>query len=154
MCTGAEIAILASMAAGTAISVNQQNKMANFQEAQAKQSAVEETQAGELRAEQARERAKRIAASARANMAASGVNIDSVTSNLINKDIIARGEKDAFTETLNAADRATALRQQADVFNLQGRQAVTAGVVNLATSAIATGARRDGSWYGRGGQAS
>jgi len=150
MCTGVELALLGATAATTAISVNQQQKMDDFQEAQAKANAVVEKDAGEIRAQQARDRAKRIAASARAALAASGLNIDSVTGNLINKDIMIRGEQDATTEMLNATDRATAIRQQADVFNLKGKQAMTAGVTDFASSAISTGARKDGTWYGYG----
>lgn len=151
MCTGVEIALLAASAATTAISVTQQQKTANFQEAQAKANAATEAQAGEIRAEQARERARRIAASARASLAASGINIDSVSGNLINKDIIMRGEQEASAEIMGATDRATALRQQADIFGLQSRQAATAGLATFASSAISTGARKDGTWYGYGG---
>lgn len=151
MCTGAEAALLIGSTAGTAISIKQQGDLADFQESQARANADAEQQAGELRAEKTRERALRIAASARATLAASGVNIDSVTGNLINKDILERGEQDAFIQTLNAKDRATALRQQADIFNLQGDQSFVSGVTDLADSAISTGARKDGSWYGMGG---
>jgi pyruvate/2-oxoglutarate dehydrogenase complex dihydrolipoamide acyltransferase (E2) component len=151
MCTGAEVALLATMAGSTAIQVSQQKKLSDFQADQANANADAEKQAGELRAEKARERAKHIAASARAALAASGIDLDSVSANLINKDIVERGEKDAFVQELNAEDRATALRQQADVFNLQGDQAVVAGVANLSSSAISTGVRKDGSWYGMGG---
>lgn len=151
MCTGAEVALLAATVASTAATVEHQKDVAEFQADQARARADTEKQAGEIRAEKARERAKRVASSARAAMAASGVDIDSVTGNLINKDIIMRGEEDAFAETLNAQDRATALRQQADVFNMRGRQAQTAGAANIATTAISTGARSNGSWYGVGG---
>jgi hypothetical protein len=151
MCTGAEIAMIAVAVAGTAITVKNQQDMADFQEKQAKANADAERQAGEIRAQQARDRARRIAASARASLAASGVNIDSVTGNLINKDITMRGEQDAFAQTLNAEDRATALRQQADVFKLRGDQAVSSGVANLSSTVISTGARQDGTWYGMGG---
>jgi len=151
MCTGAEIALIAVAAGGTAITVKNQKDLADFQADQAKANAETEKQAGQIRAEQTRERASRIAASARASLAASGVNIDSVTGNLINKDITMRGEEDAFFQEMNAEDRATALRQQADVFNLRGKQAVTEGVANVASSAISTGVRNDGTWYGMGG---
>lgn len=151
MCTGAEIALLGTAIGGTAIQVSQQKKLADFQADQANANANTEKQAGEIRAEKARERARHIAASARASLAASGLDLDSVTANLINQDIVKRGEEDAFTQTLNAEDRATALRQQADVFNLRGDQAVVSGVANVASSAISTGVRKDGSWYGMGG---
>ena len=146
MCTGSELALIAAaVGAGSAIHQgNQQKKLANFQAEQANANANAEREAGEIRAEQARERAMRVAASARASLAASGVNIDSITGNLINKDIIKRGEKDAFTETLNAEDRATALRQQADVFRLRGRQAQQAGYIRAANSAIKSGSQ----WHG------
>lgn len=151
MCTGAEIALIAVAAGGTAITVKNQKDIADFQAEQAKANAQAEKDAGEIRAEQARERARRIAASARASLAASGLDIDSITGNLINKDIIMRGEQDAFAQTLNAEDRATALRQQADVFKLRGDQAVSSGVANFSSTAISTGARKDGTWYGMGG---
>jgi len=146
MCTGFEFAALAATAVGTAVTVKNQQDIAGFQADQANANAETEKQAGEMRAAKTRERGKRIAASARAAMAASGVDIDSVTGNLINKDIVERTEQDAFTETLNAGDRATALRQQADVFSLRGSQAATAGVANFASSAISIGGQAG--WYG------
>lgn len=127
MCTGAEAALLVASIGSTAIAVEQQRDVAKFQAGQARANADAEKQAGEIRAQKARDRAQRLASTARATLAASGIDIDSVTANLINKDILIRGERDAFVETLDAEDRATALRQQADIFSLRKQQATIAG---------------------------
>ena len=151
MCTGAEVALLVAAGASTAITVHNQKEQADFQADQAKANAETERQAGEIKAQKARERARRVAASARAAIAASGLDVNSVSANLINKDIIERGEEDAFVQTLNAEDRASALRQQANVFKLEGKQAVSSGVARFGSSAVSAGARSDGTWYGYGG---
>lgn len=149
MCTGLEVAALVAATAGTAISVKQQSDMADFQAEQASANADTERQAGEIRAQQSRERARKVAASARASLAASGIDVGSPSADLINKDIIERGEKDAFTQTVDATDRATALRQQADISSLRGSQAQVAGALNIASSVISTGAN-SGAWGSQG----
>jgi hypothetical protein len=145
MCTGAEVALLMA-GASTAITVKQQRDVAGFQQEQATALAEEQKAAGEIRADKVRERAKRVAASARAAMAASGLDITSITGGLIEKDIFKRGEEGAFTEELQAEDRATALRQQADVFSLRKSQAAMAGAADFGQSAISIGGKSG--WYG------
>jgi hypothetical protein len=145
MCTGAEAVLLAKTGA-IGVSAIQARKLAKFQSAQASANAQAEEDAGELRAEKFRQRAKRVASSARAALAASGVGIDSITANLINKDIIERGELDASVEVSDAKDRATALRQGADIAKLRGRQAITSGIINIGASAVALNNQPSGRW--------
>lgn len=147
MCTGAELALVAGglSAAGTVIGVQQQQELANFQAEQASANAETEQQAGEIRAEKTRERARKVAAAARASLAASGIDIGSPSAELINKDILERGEQDAFTQTSDASDRASRLRQQADVFSLRGRQAPLVGALQIGQSAISL-AGTQGAW--------
>lgn len=149
MCTGAEAFLIFSTAvsAGAAISSAEQQKDYNqYLAKQADYDADTERQAGEIRAEQRREQARRVAASARANLAASGVDIDSETANAINADIIRRGELDALTGIDDSADAATRLRAQAVGLRADARQAQIAGYAQ-ATSAIASYGNSAG-WYG------
>ena len=152
MCTGAEIALIfaTTVSAGAAIQSGEQQKDYNaYLAKQAEYDADTERQAGEIRAEQRREQARRVAATARANLAASGVDIDSETANAINADIIRRGEIDALTGVDDSLDTAGRLRQQAAGLRLQGRQAQTAGYAQAASTIASYGA--NSGWYGSGG---
>lgn len=141
MCTGVELALVAGglSTAGTLIGVQQQQELADFQAEQATANAETAQQAGEIAAEKTRERARKVAAAARASLAASGIDIGSPSAELINKDILERGEKDAFVQTADAGDRASRLRQQADVFSLRGAQAPIAGATQIGQTVISTG---------------
>ena len=151
MCTGVEIALLAStgLAAGSAIVAGQQHKeVAKYEAAQHKADADTEKQAGEIRAEKIRERARAQAASARAALAGSGVSVDSVTANLINQETIQAGELDALTTQNDSLDAATRLRNQARVDVMKGKQAEVAGYVGAASSALGSYSQYKAGWYG------
>lgn len=140
--------ILTGISAGSSIASGyQQNQMASYQAKQANADAQAQKDAGEIEAEKIRDRAKRIAATARANLAASGISIDSPTANLINKDLIERGELDASTAVNNADDAASRLRQRAEALKLEGQGAIYQGYAGAAKSAISTYGKSKG-WYG------
>lgn len=152
MCTGPEVAMLfaSGVSAGSAIMQGEQQKDYNeYLAKQAEADADTERQAGEIRAKERREQARRIAASARANIAASGLDVDSVTANAINADIIKRGELDALTDVDNSLDAATRMRAQASGLRFDGRQAQTGGYAQAASTIASYGAASG--WYGGGG---
>lgn len=155
MCTGAEAFLIFSTAvsAGTAIhSANQQKDYNEYLGKQAEADSRTERQAAEIKAAERREQARRVAASARANLAASGIDVDSETANAINKDIIQRGETDALTDIDNSLDAAARMREQASVYRMRGQQAQIAGYAQ-ATSTIASYGNASG-WYGGSGTTS
>lgn len=154
MCTGAEIAILAAtgVSAGSAIMQGQQQKkMYEYQADQAEADADTARQAAELKAEKIRDKARRTAASVRASLAGSGVSLDSITANAINKEIIHDAELDAILGIDDADSMANRLRAGASVDRLRGHSAEQAGYVNAGTSALATYGQYKAGWYGGNG---
>lgn len=154
MCTGAEVALLVSagVSAGSAIySGEQQKDLADYQARQARADADAQKQAADIQAEKLRERAKRVAASARAALAASGVSLDSETAVAINKDIIERGEMDASTAQFDGLDAASRLRSQAQALRMQGNSARVAGYAQAGSAIVSYG--NTAGWYGSGSTA-
>ena len=151
MCTGVEIALLASAGASAGMSVMsgmQQKEMNKFQAEQAEADAVTAKGEAQVRAEKIREQAKAQAAAARAALAASGVSLDSQSASLINKDIISRGEEDAFTGIDDSLDMASRLRASAKTLRTAGKQAMVAGIANAGSTALSTYAGYKSGWYG------
>lgn len=151
MCTGAEIALIgaAAIGAGSAIYSGQQQKAAaEYQADQAEADAIAEKGAAQVRAEKIRERARTQAAAARAAIAASGMNVNSQTSDLINEDIIRRGEMDAETGVNDSLDAAARLRAQATSLRSSGSAAQTAGYANAASTALTAYGGYKSGWYG------
>jgi hypothetical protein len=150
MCTGVEVALLASAAvgAGSAIYQGQQQKeFANYQADQAEADAAAEKGAAQVRAERIRSIARKTRGTARADLAAAGVNVGEGTPLLIEQDIIKRGEEDAILGIYDGDDAARRLRAQAQGLRIQGQQAQTAGYINAGSSALAAGANYSG-WRG------
>lgn len=155
MCTGAEIALIGAAVAGTGSAIysgEQQKDLADYQAKQANADADTERQAAEIRGDKIREKAKSHAASVRASLAASGVSLDSVSANLINKDIIQRGEEDALVGNNDSADAASRLRAQASALRAQGRGAQVAGYAKAGSTALSGYAGYKGGWYGGAAQ--
>ncbi len=148
---GVETALIVGtvVSAASAISSGQQQKkIANYQAKQAEADANTEQQAAEIRAEKVRERARRIAASARAATAASGLSLDSETANQINQDIIKRGELDALVGVDDAGDAASRLREQATALRIKGKSEQTAGYAQAAGTALSNYTAYKSGWYG------
>jgi len=147
---GVEAALITAtlVSAGSAIMQGrQQEKMYEYQAEQAEADAETAKQAAELKAEKIRERARSLAASTRAAMAGSGVSVDSITANLINKDIIKKAEEDALLGVDDADSMANRLRAGASIDRLRGESARVAGYGNAASSAISLyGYARQNGW--------
>lgn len=151
MCTGMELALVAAtgIQAGSAIMQGQQQKdMYEYQAAQADADAETARQAGEIKAERIRKKARSVAASTRAALAAKGLSVSGETSNLINKDIAEQSELDAILGIDDANSAASRLRADASLDRLRGSSAQTAGFLNAGSSALATYGQYKAGWYG------
>jgi Iap family predicted aminopeptidase len=148
MCTGFEIAMLASAAVGTTAAVRsgqQQKKFNNYQAKQAEADADAEKGAAAVRADSIRKLARMKSGEATAQMGAAGVDVGEGTALRINEDIIYSGEMDALTGVDDSLDAASRLRAEAKTLRLQGSQAQTAGYATATSTALAAGSN-----YGKG----
>ncbi len=150
MCDPVTLAIIATtVSAGSAVMSGQQQKeTANYQARQADADAEAEKGAAAVRAQKIREITRQRAASATAATAASGLDVDSTSANLINADIIKRGEMDALTGIDDSMDQASRLRAQAQGLRIGGKQAQMAGYAQAVGSAISTTSQVKSGWYG------
>lgn len=154
MCDPITLAVAATglSATSSVLGGMQQSAMMKGQAAQANADADAERGAAMVRAEKIRKMAKSQAASARASLAAGGVNLDSASASLINKDIIERGEQDALTNINDATDTAGRLRAQAKSLRSAGKQAVVGGLAQAGSSVLGTYANYKNNWKGTVGQ--
>jgi hypothetical protein len=143
MCTGAEIAMIALAAAGTATTVyaadtqaKQAEANANFAAEQAEADARAAEAQALLDAEAIRKEAKRARAQAVASAAAAGIDVDSPTAIKIDETITRNAEQDAQLTVLNAGDYSRRLGQSAQASRISGQNARTAGRINQATSLL------------------
>ena len=153
MCDPVTLGYLALGASGISAvssiqSGRQQEAIADYQADQAEADAETAKQAAQIEGDKHREKVKRLAASARAAIAAAGFSLDSVTAEAINFDIIKRGEEDALINIKDAGDAASRLRAQADALRIGGNNAKTAGYAQAASSLLGTYAQAKGGWYG------
>lgn len=142
MCTGAEALLLAStvVSAGSAIQQGQQAKdMGKYQAAQAQADADAAAEAAKLEAAQIRKAGERQRSSARAALAASGVNVDTGTAELINTEIQQNAEQDALTTIQNGGNRARMINAEGQMARISGRNAQTAGFLNATSTALGAG---------------
>ena len=147
MCTGAEIALLAFAAAGTATTLygidtqaKQQEANAKFSAAQAEADAAAEAASARLEAERIRKASKKQRAQAVAAAAASGVDVDSPTAVKIDEAITRNAEEDAVLTILGGGDRAARLRQQAQADRIEGSNARTAGRIQQGSTLLSAAA--------------
>ncbi|MCB2001689.1 MAG: hypothetical protein KDH93_19140 [Rhodoferax sp.] len=111
-----------------------------YQQEQAAADADAERAYAQIEAGKIREARSRTQSAARASVAASGVEVDVGTAELINQDIFASGEEDALTTVMNGATRARKLNAQGEGYAISGRNARTASALS-AGSAFAKGWR-------------
>lgn len=141
MCTGIEIALIASAGVSAGASVMSGMQQKEISKGQARQAEADANAAkgeAQVRADMIRKITQQKAASARAAIAASGGSLDSASASLINTDIVKRGEMDALTGVNDGMDTASRLRASAKSLRTAGSQAAVAGVVNAGTTALST----------------
>lgn len=154
MCTGVEIALVASTvlaAGGAAYSGQQQKKMANYQAAQAEADADASKAAAKVEAERIRKAGREQAAAANASLAASGVETGEGTALRITSGITEDSEQDAYQTILNGANSASRLQAQAQADRFSGNNAATAGYINAGSSLLSGGAKAYNGWKTRQG---
>lgn len=131
--------------ASTAMSVlgsvqqgRQQNDYAQYQADQTRADAVAAQGAAEVQADKVRKAMRMQQSQARASLAASGVDVNSGTSNTINEDIANRGEQDALTALLDGTNQGKRLNSQATGYEISGKNAESAGY-SKATGSLLSG---------------
>lgn len=154
MCTGVEIALVASsvLAAGGAVaSGQQQKKMANYQAAQAEADADAAKASARVEAERIRKDGRQQAAAANAAMAASGVETGEGTALRVTSGITGDAEQDAYQTIFNGINTSNRLRSQAQADRISGSNAATAGYINAGSSLLSAGATAYSGWKKSGG---
>ncbi|UAN53469.1 hypothetical protein KGP26_10595 [Serratia sp. JSRIV002] len=149
MCTGVEIALVASsvLAAGGAVAQGQQQKkMANYQAAQANADADAARAAGRVEAARIRKAGAQQASQANAALAASGVETGEGTALRITSDITGDAEQDAYTTTMNGINTGARYNAQAQADRLSGKNAATAGYINAGSSLLQAGSTMYSGW--------
>lgn len=114
----------------------QQRAYADYQAAQANADAQAERDAAQIHADKIRKMAKTQAGEARAAIAGSGVDVGEGTPVLIDSQIYANAEEDAWTTIFNGNNRGAQLDAQAQGFRISGRNAETASYWNAAGTAL------------------
>lgn len=149
MCTGVEIALVASslLAAGGAVaSGQQQKKMANYQAAQAEADAQAQASAAKVQADKIRKAGAVQASQANAALAASGVETGEGTALRITSGIVGDAEEDAVTTILSGRDSAARYNAQAQADRISGKNAATSGYINAGSSLLQAGSTAYSGW--------
>lgn len=136
-------ALAAYSAVRSGVAAKQQ---ADYESKQAEADARAEKAAAEVRAQRIRDLVEEQRGSARAAIAASGVDVNEGTPVLLESEITRRGEEDAVLEILggNAAmERGYAYAQG---LRLQGRRDRTAGYLGAASSLLSAGSSIASRW--------
>lgn len=139
MCTGIELAMLASTAisAGAAVSAGMQQQAAADTNAElARREAASQETAAATQAERIRRAGRAQVGEANAALAASGVDLGSTTAIRIGEEITRNAESDAYATILSGKRQATTARDQAAISEWQGSNAATSGLINGAATAL------------------
>lgn len=149
MCTGIEVALVASsvLAAGGAVAAGQQQKkMANYQANQAEADAEASRAAAKVEAERIRKAGREQASQANAALAGSGVETGAGTALRITSDITGDAEQDAYQTILNGTNQGARLSSQAQADRISGRNSATSGYINAGSSLLAAGGTSYSGW--------
>lgn len=149
MCTGVEIALVASsvLAAGGAVaSGQQQKKMANYQAAQAEADADAARASAKVEAERIRKAGRQQASAANAALAASGVDTGEGTALRVTSGITGDAEQDAYQTILNGVSSSNRLQAQAQADRISGSNAATAGNISAGSSLLSAGGTAYDGW--------
>lgn len=134
--------LLASAGMGAASAISQGNQAAAMGKYQADQAAADAEAArasAKLEADKIRAAGTKQRSSARAALAASGVNVDSGTAELINTEINQNAEQDALTTIQTGVNRSRAINAEGEASRISGKNARKAGYMNAATTALSAG---------------
>ncbi|MGM0512986.1 MAG: hypothetical protein ACQER3_09910 [Pseudomonadota bacterium] len=149
MCTGIEMAVIGgSVLSGGASLLGgmQQQKMANYQAAQANADADAARAAGRVEADRIRKAGRQQASQANAALAASGVETGEGTALRITSDITGDAEQDAYTTIINGMNTGARYNAQAQADRISGKNAATAGYINAGGSLLQAGGTAYTGW--------
>ena len=153
MCTGVEIAMLASAAVGTVGTIYsgmQQAAAADDQAQIAENNAAYEADAAKQQAEKIRRMAKAQRGEANAALAKSGVKLGEGTALEVQKDIIQKSEEDALSALLSGSRAIKSGDEQADMLRASGSAALTGSLISAGTGVLSAGANySSGKWKTR-----
>lgn len=137
-------------AVGSIVGGVQQRRVAAANAQAARAEAAREARLGALRESQVRREYRQRAGLQRAQLAASGVTLDSLTALDLGQDLGEQGFLDAQSARLDSAARRTGLRNEARLAETEGRSAMlrgatgAAGAVLTAAPVLWPGLRGDG----------
>lgn len=137
-------AATAAVAAGAAI--NQSQRQSNYNDYLADQAAADAEAAkgaAQVEAARIRRQARQQRAEAIAALAQSGVDVNSGTALVIDKEIARGGEEDAYLSLTGGSNSALRLNAEAGGYRTSAGAAKTAGYVN-ATTSLLQGATNNG----------
>jgi hypothetical protein len=153
MCTGAETLLGAGVLFSAASQITggrNAEKAGRYNAAQLMQDAQDEREASVLRAMKTRREGKRVRGQARADLAASGVSVDSGTPLDIDEEIAFTSEEDAAQQLLFGEKRARGMEVEARGLRMAGANAARQGGINALGSVLAGGAELyGGGWRSR-----
>ena len=134
----AQIASTALAVAGTAYGAYTSRQSAKAQAEQSNQNAKNAESQGRVEANRIRELGKKQASAAKAQMAGNGLDLsaDNTIVDVVEDDIIANSEQDAFTTIFNAKNQSAQHLTDANSFNKQAQNATISGVLNVGSTAL------------------
>ena len=138
---GTAISAFGTLQAGSA-----QKSQYEYQAKQANIDARNEASAAKVRADKIRKAAIQEQGAARANLAASGVDVNAGTSVEINRKIGQNSEEDALVEILNGDTSASRLRDQARNYKTAGKNASQASFLSAGSTLIEGGSKVYNGW--------
>lgn len=118
---------------------NQAAKMGKYQQQQAEADANAATASAQLEAANIRKAGERQRSSARAALAASGVNVDEGTAEMISTDIQQGAEQDALTTIQTGVNRGRVMQAEGQAARIEGNNRRTAGFLNAGQTALSAG---------------
>ena len=132
----AALSAVGSMKAGQAAA-----STARFQQGLALQKAQRDREIGELSASEIRRQGSRLAATQRARLAASGVDINTGTALLLQEDLAAETEYQALVAKAGGDTQAAGAEAEAQLFGMQGSAALTAARFKAGTTLLSAGGK-------------
>lgn len=154
MCTGVEIALVASSVLGAGMAVQQGQEQKAYNEYLADQADADQRtarSAAEVEAMRIRKQRDKVRSDAIATYAQSGVDVNSDTALRIDQQITRNSEEDAFLTLAGGTDRANRLAAEAQGYRTAAKQAGTAGYVRAGTSLLAGASNNGRGWKKKGG---
>lgn len=158
MCTGVELALAGTALLGTGVAAygqvqqgQEQKDWSNYQAAQTEADGRAAAAAARVQADQMRRAGARQRAAARADLAASGVDVGEGSAVQIDRQMTTDVEHDAILTTLDGQARAANAYGEGAALRVRGRQAARAGYINAGATALQSATSLYRAGYGGSG---